>query len=77
MPTLKFRHQGLRKLRKLGLVPTDGALAEAIGVDTATVHRVLTGKVGPGGRVIAGCILAFGYDWLSDLIEAVPDEVAS
>jgi hypothetical protein len=77
MATMKFKHQGLRKLRKLGLVPTDRALAEAIGVDTASVHRVLNGKLGPGGRFIAGCVIAFGYDWFSDLFEAVSDERAS
>lgn len=77
MATLRFKQQGLRKLRKLGLVPTNGAFAEVIGVDTATVHRVLTGKLGPGGRFIAGCVIAFGYEWFSDLFEAIPDEAAS
>lgn len=77
MATLKFRHQGLKKLRTLGLVPTNSAFAEVIAVDTATVHRVLAGQLGPGGRFIAGCVIAFGAEWFGDLFEAVPDECTS
>jgi transcriptional regulator with XRE-family HTH domain len=74
LATLQLRPEGLAKIRKLAKIDTDKQLAEKIGLDPATVSRVLTGKSAPGPRFIAGLIDAFGIEWFADLFAVVPDD---
>lgn len=74
LASLALRTDGLNKIRKLANITTDRELAERIGMDAATVSRVLTGKAAPGPRFIAGLIDAFGTEWFSDLFVVVPDD---
>lgn len=78
MAKFRFRPEGLAKLRKAaapaGTALTDTELANAIGVHRTTVYRVLNGEMPPGIPFLAGAVLAFGWEWLSDLFEAVSDD---
>lgn len=70
--TLRLRSEQLTKLRRLAGITTDDALAKRMGVDPATVSRVLRGKQEPGPKFIAALVDAFpGFD-LDDLFEVVP-----
>lgn len=74
--TLRLRADQLAKLRTLAGITTDDALAKRMGVDPATVSRVLRGKQEPGPKFIAALVAAFpGFD-LDDLFEVVPPEAA-
>lgn len=77
LATLALKPEGLSKIRKLARIETDKQLAEMIGMDAATVSRVLTGKAAPGPKFIAGLIGAFGTEWFSDLFAVVPDDEAA
>ncbi len=74
MATLALKPEGLAKIRKLARIQTDKELAELIGMDAATVSRVLTGKAAPGPKFIAGLVSAFGPEWFSDIFAVVPDD---
>jgi transcriptional regulator with XRE-family HTH domain len=67
MATLTINHEGLARLRKDAKAPTNEALARRLGVDGATVSRVLSGRAAPGPRFIAGALRAFGTLAFSDV----------
>lgn len=72
--TLILKAEGLAKIRRWSGIATDSELAARIGVDPATVHRVLTGKSAPGPKFIAGLLAEFGTDAFQDLFEVAPDD---
>lgn len=74
LATLALRQDGLNKIRKLAGLTTDKDLADRIGVDAATVSRVLKGTQAPGPKFIAGLIEAFGKEWFADLFDVMPDD---
>lgn len=74
LATLALKTDGLNKIRKLAGIETDKQLAELIGMDAATVSRVLGGKAAPGPKFIAGLIQVFGTEWFADLFVVVPDD---
>lgn len=51
--TLQLRADQLKKLRTLAGITTDVALAERMGMDPATVSRVLKGINRPGPKFMA------------------------
>lgn len=72
--TLRLRHMQLAKLRKLAKIDTDQELARVMGVNPATVSRVLQGKQAPGPKFMASLVQVFdGWD-LDDLFEVVEME---
>lgn len=74
--TLRLRTDQLEKMRRLAGIQTDAALAERMGVDPATVSRVLKGKNSPGPKFMAALVSCFpGFD-LDDLFEVVTDNAA-
>lgn len=74
--TLRLRTDQLEKMRRLAGIQTDAALAERMGVDPATVSRVLKGKNSPGPKFMAALVSCFpGFD-LDDLFEVVTDTAA-
>ncbi|VEW13512.1 Uncharacterised protein [Brevibacterium casei] len=74
--TLRLRVDQLRKLRALADLETDTALARRMGMDPATVSRVLSGKNAPGPRFMASLVACFpGFD-LDDLFEVVGGKAA-
>ena len=74
--TLRLRTDQLTKMRRLAGIQTDAALAERMGVDPATVSRVLKGKNSPGPKFMAALVSCFpGFD-LDDLFEVVTDTAA-
>ena len=77
LSTLELRPEGLAKIRKLARINTDRQLAELIGMDAATVSRVLTGKAAPGPKFIAGLIGAFGPGFFTDLFAGIPGDDAA
>lgn len=69
--TLRLRADQLKKMRTLAQITTDAALAARMGVDAATVSRVLQGIQKPGPRFMAALVTCFpGYD-LDDLFEVI------
>lgn len=59
----------LQAYRKAEGITSDAELARRMGVDPATVSRVLARRNGPSGRFIAGLQTAFpGRDVLSLLV---------
>lgn len=71
MATIRLRSEQLAKFRRLAGISTDDALAKAMGVNPATVSRVLRGTAVPGERFIAGLLLVFGVECFGDLFEVV------
>lgn len=73
MPTLAINHPGLNRLRKHAAITDDGTLAQHIGVDAATVHRVLAGKNAPSARFIGGALNTFRGAKFTDIFLVVVD----
>lgn len=76
MATLKLNADALSELRRKHLIEFDYQLAQRIGVDAATVSRVLAGTDGPGPKFIAGCAKAFGMEAIATLFIATDEAVA-
>lgn len=81
MAKFRFRPEGLAKLRRAqsaatGSEPSDVDFAAALGVHRTTVYRVLSGEIPPGIPFLAGVVNAFGWDWLSDIVEVDTEEPA-
>ena len=71
--TLRLRADQLKKMRTLAQIETNAALAKRMGVDEATVSRVLRGMQSPGPKFMAALVACFpGYD-LDDLFEIIND----
>lgn len=62
MATVQLNLNGLNRKRKQAGILDDKDLAQRMGINPATVHRVLNGKAEPGNRFIAGMALVFGRD---------------
>lgn len=78
MATIRFKPQGLAKMRKIGNgQPSDLQFAREIGLNRTTVSRVFNGHAQPGISFIAGVILAYGTEWFADMFEAVDDRKPS
>jgi transcriptional regulator with XRE-family HTH domain len=71
--TIRLRKDQLAKFRRLSGITTDDALATRMGVNAATVSRVLRGTAAPGERFIAGLLLVFGIECFPDLFEVIAD----
>ncbi|WAB10583.1 helix-turn-helix DNA binding domain protein [Gordonia phage Ecliptus] len=65
---------GTAKIRRIAGLRTNKQFADTVGVDPATVSRILAGKTTPGARYIAGCIQAFGLDCFEDLFTVTSSE---
>jgi transcriptional regulator with XRE-family HTH domain len=74
MANLALDRDGLERLRRYAEITTDGQLAERIGVDPATVSRILSGKCLPGTKFIAGVLAEFGRDCFADIFVIVADD---
>jgi hypothetical protein len=75
--TIRLRTGQYRKYAALKGWKTDEAAAAAIGVNAATVSRVLHGKTAPGERFIAGLLLALPELDFADLFEVQSTEDAA
>ncbi len=77
---IRFRTGQFRKFAKLKGWTSDDQAAQALGVNPATLSRVLHGRTAPGERFMAQVLDAFA-DTLTfyDLFEVVgdPEDVAS
>lgn len=74
--TLRLRTDHLAKMRKLAGLTTNSSLAARMGVDEASVSRVLRGLQVPGPKFMAALVSCFdGYD-LDDLFEVVQEDAA-
>jgi len=57
--TLAINEDGLAQIRSEFRVVQDKDLAERLGVNKATVSRILQGKAAPGPQFIAAMLVAF------------------
>ena len=74
MPRLRIRADELRRRRAAaGIADTNSALAEHIGIHSATVSRVFSGRSAPGPAFIAALVAAFPGTRIDDLFEVIPD----
>jgi transcriptional regulator with XRE-family HTH domain len=74
MASLSISQQGLIRLRKKTGLDSDQQLAQRIGIDPATLSRVLNGKSEPGQKFLAGVLQAFGHRWFTELFQVVDDK---
>jgi len=75
--TLRLRAGQLKKLRTVSGITTDAALAARMGMDPATVSRVLSGRAAPGPKFMAALVSCFpGWD-LDDLFEVIEGDDAA
>lgn len=77
MAHLELKRDKLKQYRKLAKLDTDQEFARALGVNPATVSRVLAGTSAPGSRFIAGLALVFGIALFEDLFAVVDDTIAA
>lgn len=78
---IRLRTGQFRKYAKLKGWTTDDAAAKALGINPATLSRVLKGRTAPGERFMAACLQAFAgtldfYD-LFEVETGDPDEDAA
>lgn len=72
MPAIiQLRTGQYRKFAALKGWRTDDAASRAIGIDPATLSRVLKGRAAPGGRFIAGVLAALPEVDFADLFDVV------
>lgn len=71
--SIRLRTGQYRKYCALKGWLTDDAAARAVGIDPATLSRVLTGRSAPGSRFIAGVLVALPEMEFADLFEVVTD----
>lgn len=76
MANLELDRDGLERLRRYANITTDGQLAARIGVDPATVSRILSGKCLPGTKFIAGVLAEFGSDRFDDVFVITDSELS-
>lgn len=69
--SIALRTSQFRKYTAIAGMATDDAKAKALGVDPATLSRVLKGRCAPGARFIAGTLSAFPELDFEDLFEVV------
>lgn len=75
---IRLRTGQFRKFAKLKGWNSDDQAARALGVNPATLSRVLHGRTAPGERFIAACLHTFaGTLEFADLFEVVGDEDAA
>ena len=72
--SIRLRTGQYRKFARLKGWATDDQASKAIGVNPATLSRVLKGRTAPGERFIAGVLLALPEVEFSDLFEVVSDD---
>jgi transcriptional regulator with XRE-family HTH domain len=71
---IRLRTAQYRKFAKLKGWRNDDQAAQAIGVNPATLSRVLRGITAPGERFIAGVLLALPEVEFHDLFEVHPED---
>ncbi len=72
--TIRLNITEYRKCMRLKGVSTDDAASRLIGINPATLSRVLKGTSAPGERFIAGLLLALPEVPFEDLFRVEPDE---
>lgn len=74
MAQIELNVETLAKLRRLRPdLKTNRSLAEAMDVNEGNLSRLLAGKSGIGGVMIAGLVKVFGPEWLPDLLVVVDE----
>lgn len=71
---IRLRTGQYRKFAALKGWATDDAASKAIGVDPATLSRVLKGRSAPGGRFIAAILLALPEVEFADLFDVIDED---
>jgi len=71
---IRLRADQLGKYRGVAGIKTDDALARRMGMDPASVSRVLRGTAAPGPKFIGALVGAFPGLSIDDLFEVVPAE---
>lgn len=74
--TLAINEDGLAQIRAEFRVVQDKDLADRLGVNKATVSRILQGKAAPGPQFIAAMLVAFPVKFESIFDVVVEDELA-
>jgi hypothetical protein len=72
--SIALRTGQYRKFAALKGWKTDDAASRAIGIDPATLSRVLKGRSAPGGRFIAGVLAALPEVEFADLFDVLVDD---
>jgi transcriptional regulator with XRE-family HTH domain len=67
MPDIALNQEGLKALRRKQGIYSDQDLAKRLGVDIATVSRVMAGKAAPGRKFIACALRYFGVAQFTEL----------
>jgi transcriptional regulator with XRE-family HTH domain len=65
--TIAANRSGIEQAMRAAGIATIGDLADRIGVNRSTVHRVLGGRTTPSNEFIAGCLDAFPRCEFADL----------
>jgi hypothetical protein len=73
---IALRTSQYRKFAALKGWKTDDAASTAIGVDPATLSRILKGRSAPGERFIAGLLVAIPEVEFADLFEIIEEDAA-
>ena len=71
--TIRLNHEKLAAYRRLAGIKTDKDLAQRLGMDPASISRVLNGTQAPGATFIASICDYFGKDLFGDLFDVVSD----
>ena len=69
--TIHLNHEKLAAYRRLAGIKTDKDLAQRLGMDPASISRVLSGTQAPGAVFIASVCDYFGKDLFPDLFDVV------
>ena len=72
--TIRLNHEKLAAYRRLAGIKTDKDLARRLGMDPASISRVLNDRQAPGATFIASVCLEFGKEWFADLFDVSDDD---
>jgi len=71
-PVLRLRVEQLQKhAKRLGVDPSNQAIARHLRISRTTVKRMMSGELAPGERIIAKTLTAFPDLKFDDLFEIV------
>ena len=71
--TIHLNHEKLAAYRRLADIKTDKDLAQRLGMDPASISRILNGTQAPGATFIASICDVFGKDLFADLFDVASD----
>lgn len=67
MAKLEVNQEGWARACERARLTTNSSVARHMGIDPATLSRVLSGKASPGAKFVTGALRTFGFAWFEEI----------